>query len=75
MIRASLANNIFDRVRIIPDPSGRDITSYKGIEDPETGKLSFRQVLPYQEPARYDPLKGHPKDKAFRLTASLSSPA
>jgi alpha-L-fucosidase 2 len=69
-----LVNNIFDRIRIIPDPSPKDFPSYKGDEDLASGKLSFRQVLPYLEPASYDPVKGHPKDKAFRLTANVSSP-
>jgi alpha-L-fucosidase 2 len=68
-----LVNNIFDRVRVIPDPSAIDFPSYRGDEDLASGRLSFRQVLPYQEPGKYDPAKGHPKDKAFRLTARVSS--
>ncbi len=68
-----LVKNIFDRVRVIPDPSGKDFPSFKGNEDLTEGKLSFRQILPYQEPDKYDPVNGHPKDKAFRLTASVSS--
>ncbi len=67
-------NNIFDRVRIMPDPSTpREFPSCKSDEGLAAGKLSFRQVLPYQEPESYDPVNGHPKDKAFRLTASVSS--
>jgi len=68
-----LVKNIFDRIRVMPDPSGKDLPVYTGNEDLVTGKLSFRQVLPYQEPDRYDPVTGHPKDKAFRLTACVSS--
>jgi|GEM_PF-2283199 len=30
--------------------------------------VSFKQVLPYQEPDEYDKEKGHPKDKAFALS-------
>jgi alpha-L-fucosidase 2 len=67
-------SSIFDRIRMIPDPSGKDIPPYKGEEDLPGGKLSFRQVMPYLEPDKYDPSAGHPKDKAFRLTARMSSP-
>jgi alpha-L-fucosidase 2 len=69
----NLASNIFDRVRVMPDPSARDFPSYNGIEEPDSGILSFRQVLPYLEPTSYDMEKGDPRDKAFRLTARLSS--
>ncbi|MBK8883152.1 MAG: glycoside hydrolase N-terminal domain-containing protein [Bacteroidales bacterium] len=72
--QGKLVNNIFDRVRVLPDPSGKDFPSFKGNEDLTAGKLSFRQILPYQEPEKYDPSNGHPKDKAFRLTAMVSSP-
>ena len=71
--QGNLADNIFDRIRIMPDPSAKDIPSYKGIEDLAAGKISFRQILPYLEPDKYDPEKGHPRDKAFHLTASVSS--
>jgi alpha-L-fucosidase 2 len=69
-----LTKNIFDRIRVMPDPSPKDFPSFRGDEDLEGGRLSFRQVLPYLEPDKYDILKGHPKDKAFRLTASVNSP-
>jgi hypothetical protein len=68
------AANIFDRIRIMPDQSLHDIPSWKGEEDLNGGALSFKQVLPYLEPDKYDMEKGHPKDKAFRLTASVNSP-
>lgn len=67
------APNIFDRIRVLPDPSGKDLPSCRSEENLSAGKLSFRQVMPYLEPGKYDTLKGHPKDKAFRLTASVSS--
>ena len=66
-------SNIFDRVRVIPDPSAKDFPSYKGDEDLASGMLSFRQVLPYLEPDKYNAAEGHPRDKAFRLTAAVSS--
>jgi alpha-L-fucosidase 2 len=70
----NLASNIFDRVRVMPDPSTpHEFPSYKADENLAAGILSFRQILPYQEPDKYNPLAGHPKDKAFRLIASVSS--
>ena len=70
----NLVSNIFDRVRVMPDPSTpSEFPSYKSDEDLTEGILSFHQILPYQEPDKYDRVKGHPKDKAFRLTARVSS--
>ncbi len=69
----NLVNNIFERIRVLPDPSGKDFPLFKGTEDAASGKISFRQVLPYEEPGKYDPVRGHPGDKAFRLTAEVSS--
>jgi alpha-L-fucosidase 2 len=67
------AANIFDRIRIMPDPSTPpEFPDYKYLEDLTGGTLLFRQVLPYQEPDKYDPAKGHPRDKAFRLTARVN---
>ena len=58
----------------MPDPSTpSEFPSYQSDEDLPEGILSFHQILPYQEPDKYDPVKGHPKDKAFRLTARVSS--
>jgi alpha-L-fucosidase 2 len=72
--QGNLSKNIFDRVRVMPDPSTpREFPPYGTSEDLTGGLLSFRQILPYQEPDKYDPEKGHPKDKAFRLTAKVSS--
>jgi alpha-L-fucosidase 2 len=67
------AAGIFDRIRVIPDPSHADLPVYQGEEIHDNGKISFRQVLPYLEPDKYDAAKGHPRDKAFRLTAQLNS--
>ena len=66
--------NIFDRVRVMPDPSTpEEFPKTKKEEDLANGLLSFRQVLPYSEPDKYDPAKGHPKDKAFRLIVTLNN--
>ena len=65
--------NIFDRVRVMPDPSTpEEFPKTKKEEDLANGLLSFRQVLPYSEPDKYDAAKGHPKDKAFRLVVALN---
>ncbi len=67
--------NIFDRIRLMPDPSTpAAFPSPEPKENLEAGILHFRQILPYQEPGTYDISKGHPGDKAFSLTVSVSSP-
>jgi len=67
--------NIFDRVRVMIDPSTPTEFPKANIDEELTkGLLSFRQILPYQEPDKYDPAKGHPKDKAFRLIAVMNNP-
>ena len=66
--------NIFDRVRLMPDPSTpEEFPKTKKVEDLANGLLSFRQVLPYSEPDKYDAAKGHPKDKAFRLVVAMNN--
>ena len=71
----NLCDNIFDRIRVLIDPSTpAEFPKPKSEEDLSGGVLSFRQVLPYEEPGKYDPEKGHPKDKAFRLTAKVNGP-
>jgi hypothetical protein len=70
-----LCRSIFDRIRVMPDPSTpREFPSCKVDENLPAGILSFRQVMPFQEPEKYDPAKGYIKDRAFRLTASINSP-
>lgn len=72
--QGNLCNNIFDRVRVMPDPSTpAEFPKYKADEDLSNGVLSFRQILPYEEPDKYDVEKGHPKDKAFRLVSAVNS--
>ncbi len=66
--------NIFKRIKVMPDPSTpSEFPRYNAEEDLSKGTLSFRQVLPYQEPDQYDINKGHPKDKAFRLVAMTNA--
>ena len=67
--------NIFKRIRVMPDPSTPSEFPRAKIEEAlAEGVISFRQTLPYSEPEKYDVIKGHPKDKAFRLIAALSCP-
>jgi alpha-L-fucosidase 2 len=66
--------NIFDRMRVMPDPSTpTEFPGYKAGEDLSGGHISYRQVLPYEEPDIYDAKKGHTKDKAFRLVSMVGS--
>ena len=66
--------NIFNRIKIIPDPSTPpEFPKFTTEEDLSKGILSFRQVMPYQEPDQYDTNKGNPKDKAFRLAVMTNS--
>lgn len=66
--------NIFKRMRVMPDPSTpSEFPKYKVDEDLPNGTISFRQILPYQEPHEYDKNTGHPKDKAFRLIATTNA--
>ena len=68
-----LCENILDRVRLMIDPSTpSDFPKAKEDEVLSKGILSFRQILPYQEPDKYDKTIGHPKDKAFSLTVALN---
>jgi hypothetical protein len=72
--QGNICENIFDRIRVIPDPSTpAEFPKAKTEEDLGNGIISFRQILPYLEPDKYDASRGHPKDKAFRLIASVNS--
>ncbi|MCC7150013.1 MAG: glycoside hydrolase N-terminal domain-containing protein, partial [Saprospiraceae bacterium] len=73
--KGNKAPNIFDRIRIMPDPSTpAEFPKYTSDELLKEGVLSFRQTMPYQEPDVYNVATGHPKDKAFRLTVSDNLP-
>jgi len=66
--------NIFDRVRLMPDPSTpSEFPKTKIEENLPNGILSFRQTLPYSEPDKYDSTKNYPKDKAFRLIVAMNN--
>ena len=66
--------SIFDRVKVMPDPSTpKEFPKYTTQKNLKEGLISFRQVLPYLEPHAYDIDTGHPKDKAFSLTAQFNS--
>jgi len=70
-----LCKNIFNRARLIPDPNTpAEFPKFKVEENMGKGTISFRQILPYQEPDKYDIEKGDPKDKAFRLSVTFSLP-
>ena len=65
--------NIFDRIRVIPDPSTpKEFPKTKTEENLGNGVIAFRQTLPYSEPEKSDTAKGHPKDKALRLMATVN---
>jgi alpha-L-fucosidase 2 len=66
--------NIFNRVKITADPSTPgEFPKYTGVTDLAAGILSFRQILPSQEPKKYNPVTGDPKDKAFRLAVQVNT--
>jgi hypothetical protein len=66
---------VFDRVRLLPDPNTPAEMPKSAVLDPagDAHTLGFRQVLPFLPPERYDAAKGHPRDRAFRLTARTSA--
>jgi len=69
----NLCENVFDRIRVIIDPSTpAEFPRAEAEEELSKGVLAFRQILPYAEPEKYDLLKGDPKDKAFRLIAAIN---
>ena len=63
----------FDRVRLIPDTeTPKNMPPYQAPENPNGAVLTFRQVLPFNEPMAGKPGEPSPKDRAFRLSARLS---
>lgn len=69
------APNVFNRVRVIPDPSTpKEFPQHETTEELAQGALSFRQILPKAEPQDYDSEKGHPEDRAFSLTVTTNIP-
>lgn len=63
----------FNRIRLIPDPdTPKDLPAFTVNADDANHRLSFTQVLPFQEPHLYDRSQGHPKDRAFALSVAVS---
>ncbi|MGM0573414.1 MAG: glycosyl hydrolase family 95 catalytic domain-containing protein [Bacteroidota bacterium] len=61
----------FDRINLFPDretPPGFPEYEVNNLDK----TISFKQVLPYQEPGEYDKEAGHPKDEAFALSVVTS---
>ncbi|MDB5192850.1 MAG: hypothetical protein JWQ96_2413 [Segetibacter sp.] len=68
------ADNIFERVKILADPSTpNDFPKYKVVEDLAAGVLSFTQVFPSQIPSKEETAAGT-KEKAFSLTVKVNAP-
>jgi len=67
------AANIFNRIKLIPDPhTPQELPKFEATADAEERQLTFRQTLPFS--LADDRLIGdRSKDRAFRLTASVSS--
>lgn len=61
----------FHRVALIPDPS-TPAEFPRPTAHASDQALSFRQVMPALEPDVYDAAKGHPRDRAFRLTVTVA---
>ena len=73
--KGSLHSNIFSRIKVMPDPSTpKEFPKYLKEDDLANGTIAFRQIMPYQEPDKYNLEMGNPKDKAFRLMATVNTP-
>jgi hypothetical protein len=65
--------NCFERVRLIPDPdTPKNIPHCQTPESAGGDMLSFRQVLPFNEPLNGAPGEPSPKDRAFRLSVRVA---
>jgi hypothetical protein len=65
--------NCFERVRLLPDPAApSDIPPFEPLEVKTPGVLSFRQVLPRNEPVEGRPGAPDAKDRAFRLSVRVN---
>lgn len=64
----------FKYITVLPDSTTpREFPKYTSAKDNSGGKLSFRQVLPFEEVSGSKPYSKHQRDKAFCLTAMVSS--
>lgn len=66
-----LRPNCFNRMRLIPDPSTVD--AFPPVPAPGS-ELAFYQRLPFRQPPSGEPVKDHPKDRAFQLEVQVSCP-
>ena len=65
--------NLFDRIKVIPDPSTPNVfPAHQDVENLNGGLISFKQILPYSLTRKEEYLKNS-KDKAFRLNVQLNS--
>lgn len=64
--------NCFNRIRLIPDTSTPEGFPKYEVPAIKNG-ISFKQIMPYQEPEEYDVEKGHKKDKTFSLSVVLNN--
>jgi len=62
----------FNRINVFPDRETPQSFPEYVIYNLEKA-ISFKQVLPFQEPEEYELKKGHPKDKAFILSVITSN--
>lgn len=68
------APDLFNRVRLIPDPdTPKDLPPFEVPDPMPEATLSFSQILPFLEPSEDGTFRRHSKDRAFRLTARLNN--
>lgn len=71
--KGSPQRNLFDRIKIMPDPSTPgEFPKYQISETPDAGTMAFRQVLPGHEPENGTKQATPSKDKAFSLTLTTN---
>ncbi|MCK5461503.1 MAG: hypothetical protein KAI95_00760, partial [Bacteroidales bacterium] len=63
--------NCFNRINVIPDVSTPEEFPEFLLQDIRGG-ISFKQIMPYEEPRDYDKESGHDKDRAFSLSVITS---
>ncbi|MCK5463691.1 MAG: hypothetical protein KAI95_11770, partial [Bacteroidales bacterium] len=57
----------FNRINVIPDVSTPEEFPGFTLQDIRGG-VSFKQIMPYEEPHEYNKERGHEKDRAFSLS-------
>lgn len=61
----------FNRINVIPDVTTPEEFPGFTLQDIRGG-ISFKQIMPYEEPQEYDKEKGHEKDRAFSLSVIMA---